>query len=287
MSITGQKRAARDHQSKFGQLELLFELASALSRAREPHEIYSATVHGLAQVLAADRAAVLIFDSDDVLRFKEWVDLSQEYRAAVEGHTPWKRGSVEAQPIAVSDAMQDASISTYRQVHAKEGIRAGEIVRQLMMYSGKESPTFEPVDVSLLIEEMLELLKISIPKHAILKIDLGKNIPAVLANPTQIRQIVMNLITNASEAIGECTGVIGISTSLARVGPGSRESDAGDLPEDYYAQMEISDTGPGMTLDVQDKIFDPFFTTKFPGRGRGLGSRSHMGLCGVMEARST
>jgi K+-sensing histidine kinase KdpD len=134
MSISGQKRAARDHQSKFGQLELLFELASALSRAREPHEIYSAAVHGLAQVLAADRAAVLIFDPDDVLRFKEWVGLSEEYRAAVEGHTPWKRGSVEAQPIAVSDAMQDASISTYRQVHAKEGIRAVAFIP--MMGSG-------------------------------------------------------------------------------------------------------------------------------------------------------
>jgi len=73
MSISGQERAHRDHQSKFGQLELLFELASALSRAREPREIYSAAVHGLAQVLAADRAAVLIFDPDDVLRFKELV----------------------------------------------------------------------------------------------------------------------------------------------------------------------------------------------------------------------
>ena len=79
MSISGQERAPRDYQSKFGQLELLFELASALSRAREPRGIYSAAVHGLAQVLAADRAAVLIFDPDDVLRFKEWVGVSDEY----------------------------------------------------------------------------------------------------------------------------------------------------------------------------------------------------------------
>jgi GAF domain-containing protein len=87
MSISGPKRAPRDHQSKFGQLELLFELASALSRARQPREIYSAAVRGLAQVLAVDRVAVLLFDPDDVLRFKEWVGLSDEYRAAVQGDT--------------------------------------------------------------------------------------------------------------------------------------------------------------------------------------------------------
>jgi GAF domain-containing protein len=111
-------------KASLDKLEPLFELASALSRAREPREIYSAAVDGLVQVLAADRAAVLIFDPDDILRFKEWVGLSEEYRAAVEGHTPWNRGSVEAQPIAVSDAMQDANVSTYRRAHAKEGIRA-------------------------------------------------------------------------------------------------------------------------------------------------------------------
>ena len=73
--------------------------------------------------MPADRAAVLIFDPDDVLRFKEWVGLSAEYRVPVEGHTPWQRGARNAQPIVISDAMQDACL-TYRQVHAKEGIRA-------------------------------------------------------------------------------------------------------------------------------------------------------------------
>jgi len=78
------------------------------------------------------------------LRFNEWVGLSEEYRAAVEGHTPWKRGSVEAQPITVSDAMQDASISTYRRAHAKEAIRAvafiplmgnGGLIGKFVLYS--------------------------------------------------------------------------------------------------------------------------------------------------------
>jgi two-component system cell cycle sensor histidine kinase/response regulator CckA len=150
-------------------------------------------------------------------------------------------------------------------------IHGGEIVRQLMIYSGSESPVFEPVNVSLVIEEMLPLLHISISKHAIFRIELGENIPAVQANPAQIRQVVMNLITNASEAVGERAGVIVVRTSLARVGQDSPGSEAAKLPEGDYVQMVVSDTGAGMTPEVQARIFDPFFTTKFPSRGRGLG----------------
>ena len=87
-------------------------------------------------------------------------------------------------------------------------VRGGEIVRQLMIYGGKESPAFEPVDVSSLVEEMLQLLKVSISKRAILKAELGECLPAVHGNPAQIRQIVMNLVTNASEALAERDGVI-------------------------------------------------------------------------------
>ena len=133
-------------------------------------------------------------------------------------------------------------------------LRASEIVRELMIYSGQDTAELEPVDVSQLVEEMLELLKISISKHAVLKTDLPKDVPAVLGNATQIRQILMNLIINASEAIGDRDGVIRVSTS--------RVSD--------YLRLEVADTGCGMTPDVQARIFDPFFTTKFAGRGLGL-----------------
>jgi two-component system, cell cycle sensor histidine kinase and response regulator CckA len=150
-------------------------------------------------------------------------------------------------------------------------IHGGEIVRQLMIYSGKENPAFEPVDLSLVIKEMLQLLEVSISKHALLRIELGENMPAVQANPAQIRQVVMNLVTNASEAIGERAGVIRIGTALVRVGPDSPGTDVTKLPEGDYLRMEVSDTGIGIAPAVQARIFDPFFTTKFPGRGRGLG----------------
>jgi len=87
-------------------------------------------------------------------------------------------------------------------------IRGAEIVRQLMIYTGQESEVFEPVDVSEIVEQMLELLKVSVSKHAALETDLGKDLPAVRANPAQLRRVVMNLITNASKAIGDRDGVM-------------------------------------------------------------------------------
>jgi len=149
-------------------------------------------------------------------------------------------------------------------------IRGAEIVRQLMIFGGAENPAFEPVDLSFLIEEMLQLLKISISKHATLEFDLGKNLRAAKANPTQIRQVVMNLVTNASEAIGEQQGVIRVTTGLRKMDRESAATGAANLPDGYYVQLEVSDTGCGITPHLQPRIFDPFFTTKHAGRGMGL-----------------
>jgi CheY-like chemotaxis protein len=99
--------------------------------------------------------------------------------------------------------------------------------------------------------------------------NLGKDLPPVQANAAQLRQIVMNLVTNASEAIGDRDGMIRLSTSRVRVG---RDSGAisDHLAEGDYLQLEVSDTGRGMSLETQAKVFDPFFTTKSVGHGLGL-----------------
>jgi two-component system cell cycle sensor histidine kinase/response regulator CckA len=149
-------------------------------------------------------------------------------------------------------------------------IRGAEIVRQLMIYGGKDSPDFEPLDASALIDEMLRLLRVSISKHARLAPELCRDMPAVQANAGQLRQVILNLITNASDAIGERDGIIRVTTQLTRIG-GDASSVAGlDLPEGDYLTIEVSDTGCGMTPDILGRIFDPFFTTKFAGRGLGL-----------------
>ena len=167
--------------------------------------------------------------------------------------------------------------------------RASGIVRQLMAYAGQENASLEPVNVSQLVGEMLELLKVSLSKHATLKVDLTENLAVVHANAAQIRQVVMNLITNASEALGEKEGVITITTARLRLGRQSGVKSGFHLPAGNYLQLEVKDTGCGMTEEIQARIFDPFFTTKFAGRGLGLAAvqgivRSHGGAINIVSA---
>jgi two-component system cell cycle sensor histidine kinase/response regulator CckA len=199
-------------------------------------------------------------------------------------------GSILAESELLMEDLGDASAAVDSVVRIRSvAIRAVEIVRELMAYAGQEGELFKPIDLSLLVEEMLLLLKVAISKRAIFKVDLPRNLPGVRANATQIRQVVMNLITNASEALEEQEGVISLSVAEIRVpdapGPGALY-----LPEGSYIQLEIRDTGCGMTQETQAKIFDPFFTTKFTGRGLGLAAvqgivRAHGGTMNVETAR--
>jgi PAS domain S-box-containing protein len=149
--------------------------------------------------------------------------------------------------------------------------RGSEIVRQLMIFAGNETGELEPVDVSILVAEMLELLKVAVSKHASLQTSLVSGLPTVRANPAQIRQVLMNLFNNASEAIGDRDGVIRVMTGRLVVSPGSTPPEAPkNLPEGAYVWLEVADTGAGMTPETQRRAFEPFFTTKFAGRGLGL-----------------
>jgi signal transduction histidine kinase len=156
----------------------------------------------------------------------------------------------------------------------------------LTAYAGHESTDKELVDLSSLAREMLEFIKLSISKRAVLKMDLPERLPTVLANSAQIRQVLLNLIINASEALRDKEGAI--SVSLARV----REPLAGDGLTPAMTdcvRLNVSDTGVGMTKQVQEAIFDPFFTTKGIGRGLGLAAaqgivRGHGGAIRVASA---
>ena len=159
-----------------------------------------------------------------------------------------------------SGARPDEELNRIRAV----AIGGAGIVRQLMIYAGQENAVSGPVDVSSLIAEMKDLLNAVVSKHATLKTELGAGLPAVPANPAQLRQLVMNLVTNASEAIGEQDGVITFRTARATASLNSPPA-GGDC-----VQLEIWDTGCGMSLDDQARVFDPFFTTKSAGHGLGL-----------------
>jgi CheY-like chemotaxis protein/two-component sensor histidine kinase len=137
-----------------------------------------------------------------------------------------------------------------------------------MIYAGNERESVGVIDVSQAAREMVQLLRVSISKHAVLETDFGENLPAVRASAGQIQQIVMNLVTNASEALADRDGVIRVRTKSVTVD--RRTEISRDVPEADYVQLEVSDNGSGMTLAMQAKVFDPFFTTKAGGHGLGL-----------------
>jgi two-component system cell cycle sensor histidine kinase/response regulator CckA len=162
--------------------------------------------------------------------------------------------------------------------------RSADLCRQMLAYSGKGRFVVEPLNLNEVVREMTRMLEVSISKTAVLKFNLAHNLPSVEADATQVRQVLMNLMTNASEAIGERSGSISIST-------GAMRCDRGYLTETYLSEplatgtfvyVEVADTGCGMTPEVKTKIFDPFFTTKFTGRGLGMAAvlgivRGHKG----------
>ncbi len=167
-------------------------------------------------------------------------------------------------------------------------IRAAELTKQLLAYAGKGRFVIARIDVRRLVEEMSHLLSAVIPKNALLKYSFAANVPPVDGDAAQLRQIVMNLITNAADAIGERSGIITVSTSVVeadRTYLSDTYLDEG-LPPGHYVSLEVADTGVGMSPDMRSRIFDPFFTTKFTGRGLGLAAvlgilRSHRGAIKV------
>src|SRR6185312_6801417 len=128
--------------------------------------------------------------------------------------------------------------------------RGSEIVRELMIYSGQDTANLEPSDISQLVVESMELIQVSISKHSVLRTDLKTDLPSVRCNAQQIRQIVMNLIINASEAIGEKGGVIDITTSHLVSGKNLALNNT-DLPVGDYLRLAVSDTGCGITEAVK------------------------------------
>jgi PAS domain S-box-containing protein len=152
--------------------------------------------------------------------------------------------------------------------------RAVEIVRQLSIYSGQDRAEPGFVEMSSIVSDMLELTKALLPKHASLQIELAEGLPAIWGDAAQLRQLVMNLLINAAEALDEQEGTIHIRTSRG---------------EEHSIVLEIADTGRGMSDELKSKIFDPFFTTKAKGHGLGLAVvggivQSHGGRIGVTTA---
>ena len=172
----------------------------------------------------------------------------------------------------------------------KAAMRAADLTHQMLAYSGKGRFVTQTIDLNRMIEEMAYLLQASISKNASIEYRLSPELPALEADATQLRQVVMNLLTNASDAIGDKVGVITIATDVVTIEDGEMAAEGSDLDDEIapgrYLLLEVADTGCGMKKETIAKIFDPFFSTKFTGRGLGLAAtlgivRGHSGTLKV------
>jgi len=153
-------------------------------------------------------------------------------------------------------------------------LRAAELANQMLVYTGKTTVVVDNINLSSVVKEMGSLLDVSISKKVNIQYCLTDDLPPIRGDISQIRQVAMNLITNASEAVGDHSGVIAISIHEVnlRVGELKNIFPPGHVLEGPYVQLEVSDTGDGMSEETLQKIFDPLFTTKVTGRGLGLAS---------------
>ena len=174
--------------------------------------------------------------------------------------------------LAMEDTPSRSPIRGYLQNIESGAQRAAELCQQMLAYAGKGRCSVAEVDLGKVIQDMAPLLQTALPGNVLLHMDLSARPPLVHADPNHVRQVVMNLVLNASEAIAGDDGAVTVST-------GEVEADEAylahtcihdKLPEGCYATLTVSDNGTGMEEKVRRRIFEPFFTTKFQGRGLGM-----------------
>ncbi len=170
--------------------------------------------------------------------------------------------------------------------------RAADLTRQMLAYSGHGHFVVRPTDLNALIHENLPLLEVALPKSVRLEARLELELPAVDADVGQLQQVLMNLVINAAEAIGERSGTVRVATGVREVAETDDflwRASGQSLAPGRYVSLEVADDGLGMDSATVDRIFEPFFTTKFTGRGLGLAAvlgvvRGHHGALSVDSA---
>jgi PAS domain S-box-containing protein len=175
----------------------------------------------------------------------------------------------------------------------KAGRRARDLVRQILTFSRNESPKRMPIQLADVVEETVNLLKVTLPPTVDMRVTLDPDTPAVLADATQVEQALLNLCTNAIQALGTLRGTVSIELGynlLDGLGVAERRSGA----RGPHVKLAVRDNGSGIDADTLQRVFEPFFTTKPVGQGTGLGlavvhgiMRTHMGTVDVQSTPGT
>ena len=193
--------------------------------------------------------------------------------------------------LALLDTPGDSPARESIEEIEKAAMRAAELCKQMLAYSGKGNFDVKPIDLSNAVKDMGHFLDASISKKITLRCNLSHDLPPIDADTAQVQQIIMNLVTNAADAIGDGIGIVHVKTGCMDCDEAFLSASAinENLSPGSYAFLQVKDTGCGIDKETEEKLFDPFFTTKFTGRGLGLAAvagivRSHGG---ALRVRST
>ncbi|WNM63744.1 ATP-binding response regulator [Candidatus Nitrospira neomarina] len=183
--------------------------------------------------------------------------------------------------LALRALPPDAPAREHLDFIEKAGLRGGELANQMLAFAGQTRLNFQVINLPKLLEDMTPFLRATLSKRLTFEYDLAPSLPPIRADQAQLRQIIINIVINASEAYGEGDGVITIRTFEWEPAIENFQSwyVIGELPDKRSVALTIQDTGCGMTSETIPKIFDPFFSTKLPGRGLGLAA-----LLGLAQA---
>ncbi len=182
--------------------------------------------------------------------------------AAIIGNLSMVTDDVTELP-GVHDAIEQAMLAAER---------AADLTKQMLAYSGRGHIMVKELNLNELVQENAQLLRAVVPNTVTFDLQLGENLPKIVVDTSQVQQVVMNLITNASEAIGDQAGVITVITGIDNCDETylSRSRTEQKPEAGMFVWVEVRDTGCGMSVETQKRLFEPFYTTKFTGRGLGM-----------------
>lgn len=172
--------------------------------------------------------------------------------------------------LAMYQAEKDATLCRHLEQVLQAGQRATSLVRQILNFSRQTEQEQNPLQMELIVNETLKLLKSSTPSTIAIMKSIGNNLPDIIADPTQVHQVIMNLCTNAVQAMEKEGGKLLVSLEQVFFNGQEAAANPGILPGGYLG-LSVSDTGPGIDWAIRDSIFNPYFTTKPKGEGTGLG----------------
>lgn len=174
--------------------------------------------------------------------------------------------------LALRSLPPNAPAYEHLQIIEKSGLRGGELTNQMLTFAGQTQLSFQPIYLQQFLKDSTTFLRSIVSKRIALTFNVSSNLPPIRGDRAQLRQLLMNIVTNAAEAIGDQEGTINISASEMDTATQDLRHYhiVGDLPWGPCVAFTIQDSGSGIQSELIPKIFDPFFSTKFPGRGLGL-----------------